>query len=70
MEDKQNPELIAAMMAQAYSLTQLRQWTEAYAVWDALQPLVTDDKMLRNEVSVQLQYCRDRGAVPADEESH
>ena len=70
MEDKKEPELISAMFARAYSLTQLRHWTEAYAVWEALQPLVADDKILRNEISVQMQYCREKGVIPAAEESH
>ena len=56
-------DMIDAMFARAYALTQLRQWTEAAIVWDALQKRLPDNHERRREIDVQLRSCADKGAV-------
>lgn len=54
--------LVDAMMAQAYTLTQLRRWTEAALVWKSLTELVKDDALRTNQIKVQLDVCVLHGA--------
>lgn len=65
--DKQSSVLIEAMFARAYALTQLHQWTPAAIVWNDLKHLLPDDSVRQQEISVQLRYCTQQGAVlPAE----
>lgn len=54
--------LTDAMMARAYTLTQLHRWTDAALVWNALSDKVKDNDTLRNQIKVQLDVCVRHGA--------
>ncbi len=54
--------LVDAMMAQAYTLTHLRRWTDAALVWTALSDKVKDNDTLRHQIKVQLDVCVRHGA--------
>ncbi len=68
--DHQSPELIDALFARGYALTQLKQWTEAAIVWDSLKNRVPDDHERRDEITVQLRSCTAKGAVLPSEVEH
>lgn len=67
--DMQNPELLDALFAQAYALTQLKQWTPAAIAWNELKQLLPSDSVRQQEIAAQLHACMTKGAVlPAEVE--
>jgi hypothetical protein len=68
--EHQSPELIDALFARGYALTQLKQWTEAAIVWDSLKNRVPDDHERLNEITVQLRACTSKGDVLPSEVEH
>ncbi|MBR1979592.1 MAG: hypothetical protein IJ985_08860 [Akkermansia sp.] len=65
----ENDDKMYAMMGRAYALSQLKQWTDAAAVWSRIIELSTNDKSRLHEAKDQLERCRRHGAhSPADEE--
>lgn len=47
-----------ALQGRAYILTQQGQWAQAAPVWEAIIPLVSDQKDLLEEARSQLRHCR------------
>lgn len=68
--EHQSPQLIDALFARGYALTQLKQWTEAAIVWDSLKNRVPDDHERLSEITVQLRACTAKGAVLPSEVEH
>ncbi len=65
----ENDDKMYAMMGRAYALTQLKQWTDAAAVWSQIIELSANDKTRLHEAKDQLARCQRHGAhSPEDEE--
>lgn len=61
---------INVLRAYAFTLTQLKQWTEAGIAWDRLKHASIDDEILTKEINAQLELCKSKGAViPVYEET-
>ena len=52
-----------ALFGQAYALTELQRWAEAYAAWEQLKPLVEEQPARRQEVRQQM--SRIKPLIPA-----
>ena len=63
-----NDDKMYAMMGRAYALTQLKQWTDAAAVWSRIIELSANDKARLHEAKAQLDRCRQHGAPSPDDE--
>lgn len=54
-----NPDRLMAIVSQAYSLTQTRQWEVAARIWEKALPLIPpDDVAFRERIATQLTNCR------------
>lgn len=69
-DNLQSPELIDALFARAYALTQLKQWTAAAIVWDSLKKRLPDDHERQHEIAAQFRACTSKGAVLPSEVEH